>query len=105
MGQLVDHLRSPQFTDEDGNATGPTRMAMVVTPGKPRWLGYAFYLAGFVLGTVLALGLIDIGEEMGTDLVQIIGVVGMIGAVYGIWEVWRGKPPSFKGVIDRLRRR
>ena len=51
MGQLVDHLKSPQFTDADGNATGPARMAMVVAPGKPRWLGYAFYLAGFVVAT------------------------------------------------------
>jgi hypothetical protein len=105
MGQFSDHLRSPQFTDEDGNATGTTRMAMVVAPGKPRWLGYAFYLAGFVLGAVLASGLIDLGEEMGTDLLRIIGVVGMIGAVYGVWEVWRGKPPSARGLIDRIRGR
>jgi hypothetical protein len=105
VGQLADHLRSPQFTDENGDATGPTRMAMVVAPGKPRWLGYAFYVVGFVLGAVLATGLIDIGEQMGSDLVQIIGVVGMIGAVYGAWEVWRGKPPSARGLIDRIRGR
>ena len=105
MGQLVDHLKSPQFTDADGNATGPARMAMVVAPGKPRWLGYAFYLAGFVVGAVMALGFIDIGGVMGADLVQIIGVVSMLGAIYGAWEVWRGKPPSAKGLVNRFRGR
>jgi hypothetical protein len=105
VGQLVDHLKSPQFTDADGNATGPARMAMVVAPGKPRWLGYAFYLAGFILGAVMATGLIELGDEMGGDLVQIVGVVGMLGAVYGSWEVWRGRPPSAKGLIDRIRGR
>jgi hypothetical protein len=105
VGQLVDHLKSPQFTDADGNATGPARMAMVVAPGRPRWLGYAFYLAGFILSAVMATGLIELGDDMGGDLVQIIGVVGMLGAVYGAWEVWRGKPPSAKGLIDRIRGR
>ena len=105
MGQLTEHLQSPQFTDADGNATGPARVAFFVAPGKPRWLGYAFYLAGFVLGAVLALGIVDIGDEMGSDLIRIIGVVGMIGGVYGAWEVWRGRAPSLRGAIDRLRGR
>lgn len=105
MGQLIDHLQSPQFTDAEGNATGPARMAFFVAPGRPRWLGYAFYLVGFVLGAILALGIVDIGEEIGSDLIQIIGVVGMFGAVYGAWEVWRGRAPSLRGVVDRLRNR
>jgi len=105
MGQLADHLRSPQFTDADGNATGPARMAFFVAPGKPRWLGYAFYGAGFVLGLVMVLGVFDLGEEIGSDLVRIIGVVGMFGAIYGSWEIWRGRPPSLKGALDRIRRR
>jgi len=105
MGQLADHLRSPQFTDSEGNPTGPARMAMVVAPGKPRWLGYAFYLGTFVFGAILAFGLIDIGDSMAGELAQIVGVVSMFGAVYGAWEVWRGKAPSLKGVIDRIRGR
>ena len=105
MSQLVDHLRSPQFTDADGNATGPARMAFVVAPGKPRWLGYAFYGAGFILGLVMVLGVFDLGDEMGSDLVRIIGIVGMFGALYGCWEVWRGRAPSLKGVMDRMRHR
>jgi hypothetical protein len=103
MGQLADHLKSPQFTDADGNATGPARMTFVVAPGKPRWLGYAFYLTGFILGAVMATGLIELGDEMGGDLLQIVGVVAMLGAVYGAWEVWRGKAPSARGLIDRIR--
>jgi len=105
MSQLADHLRSPQFTDADGHATGPARMAFFVAPGRPRWLGYAFYLAGFVLSAVLALGLFDFGDEIGGELIQIIGVVGMFGAVYGSWEVWRGRPPSLRGLIDKARGR
>jgi len=105
MGQFIEHLQSPQFTDAEGNATGPARMAFFVAPGKPRWLGYAFYAVGFVLGAVMALGIFDIGDEMGSDLVQIIGVVGMFGAVYGCWEVWRGRAPSLRGLIDRVRNR
>ena len=104
MGSISEHLKSPQFTDAAGKATGPPRVVFFVAPGRPRWLGYAFYLAGFILGAVLALGVIDTGE-MGGDLLQIIGVVGMLGAVYGCWEVWRGRAPSFKGVVDRLRKR
>jgi hypothetical protein len=105
MGQLVDHLKGPQFTDADGNPTAPARVAFFVAPGKPRWLGYAFYAAGFILGAVLALGVVDIGEDIGRDLIQIIGVVGMFGAVYGSWEIWRGRAPSIKGLVGRIRDR
>jgi|GEM_PF-4499942 len=105
MGRLTEHLRSPQLTDADGNATGSARMAFFVAPGSPRWLGYAFYATGFALGLVMTLGIFDLGEEMGSDLLRIIGVVGMFGAAYGSWEVWRGRPPSLKGTVDRIRRR
>lgn len=105
MGRLIDHLKSPQSTDADGNPTGPVRMTMVVAPGKPRWLGYAFYLSTFAVGVVMALGLVDVGGVMGSDLVQIVGVVAMIGAMYGAWEVWRGRAPSVKDVLDRIRGR
>jgi hypothetical protein len=33
VGRLVDHLKSPRFTDADGKPTGPERMTMVVAPG------------------------------------------------------------------------
>ena len=105
MGQLSDHLRSPQLTDADGNPTAPARMAMVVAPGKPRWLGYVFYLGTFVLGAILAFGIVNIGDSMAGDLARIVGVVTMFGSVYGAWEVWRGKALSLKGVIDRIRGR
>jgi hypothetical protein len=105
MGQLIDHLKSPQFTDADGNASGPVRMTMVVAPGRPRWLGYAFYLSTFIVATVMALGLVDLGGDFGGDLVQIVGLVAMFGAAFGAWEVWRGSAPSVKGLLDRFRGR
>ena len=105
MSRMAEHLRSPQFTDADGNHTGPSRVPFLAAPGRPRWLGYAFYLGGFVLGALLALGVVDTGDQMGRDLLQIIGVVGMFGAVYGCWEIWRGGAPSLKGVVDRVRKR
>jgi hypothetical protein len=105
MSVLAEHLRSPQFTDADGAPTGPSRVTFFVAPGRPRWLGYAFYLAAFVLSVVLALGVVDTGEEMGRDIFQIIGIVGAFGAIYGCWEVWRGRAPSVRGVVERLRRR
>jgi hypothetical protein len=105
MATLSEHLRSPQFTDTDGQATGSARVAFFVAPGRPRWLGYLFYAGGLVLGLVLALGLVELGDEMGTDLIRIIGVVGVVGAVYGAWEVWRGVPLSLRGVLDAIRRR
>jgi hypothetical protein len=105
VGQLADHLRSPQYTDDEGNSTAPARVPMIVAPGRPRWLGYAFCLAAFILGAVLALGILDLGETIGSDLVRIIGIVSMLGAVYGAWEIWRGKPFSNKGLIDRVRGR
>ncbi len=63
MGQLIEHLQSPQFTDTDGNATGPARMAFFVAPGKPRWLGYAYYAVGFNFGLTGGSG---IGSVYGT---------------------------------------
>ena len=105
MGRIAEHLRSPQFVDADGKPTGPSRVSFIVTPGRPRWLGYAFYVAGFLLGAVLALGVVDTGNEMGRELLQIIGVVGMFGAVYGCWEIWRGRALSAREIVDRLRRR
>ncbi len=105
MGRLAEHLRSPQFTDAEGNPTGPARVTFVVAPGKPRWLGYAFYGAGFILGLVMLLGVFELGDEMGSDLVQIIGAAGMFGAIYGSWEIWRGRPPSLKGAVNRIRNR
>ena len=105
MTALSEHLRSPQFTDADGAPTGPSRVTFFVAPGRPRWLGYAFYLATFTLSVVLALGVVDTGDEMGRDIIQIVGVVGMFGAVYGSWEVWRGRAPSIRAVVERLRRR
>ena len=105
MEQLREHLDSPQFTDREGNATGSARFALMVAPGKPRWLGYLFYLITFLISAVLALGLIDVGGEMGADLVRILGVVGMLGAVYGAWEVWYGRTLSLGHVIDRIRGR
>ncbi len=103
MSRLMAHLQSPQFTDADGARTGGGRVAFFVAPGRPRWLGYAFYAAGFLLGLVLALGLFEIGGEGGQDLVRIIGVVGMVGAVFGAWEVWRGTPLSLGSVATRFR--
>ena len=105
MARLAEHLRSPQLTDADGNATGSARVAFFLAPGRPRWLGYAFYGAGFLLGLVLALGIFEMGDEIGRDLVRIIGVVGMIGAVLGSIEVWRGVPFSLRGLLDAVRRR
>ena len=105
MSAVEDHLRSPQFTDPDGDPTGTARVTFFVAPGRPRWLGYLFYLGGFVLGLVLALGLIDPGGTIGSDLIVIIGVVGMFGAVYGTWEIWHGSQPSLRAVVDRLRGR
>ena len=92
MGKVLDHLRSAQFIDEDGNKTGGSRVALIVAPGRPRWLGYAFFLAVFITAAVLALGLIDLGG----DMIQIIGVVAMLGAVLGALEVWRGRPLSLR---------
>jgi len=103
--RLLEHLRSPQLVDTEGNATAPARVSFVVAPGKPRWLGYAFFLGASALSAVLAFGLIDVGGDMGGDLVSIIGVVGMIGAVYGAFEVWRGRPISIRDAIERVRRR
>ena len=104
MSQIAEHLRSPQFTDADGEATGPARVTFFVAPGRPRWLGYLFYGSGFLLGLVLALGVLDL-DSMGGDFVQIIGVVGMLGAVIGALEVWRGVPWSLRGLVDAVRRR
>jgi hypothetical protein len=105
LSSIVEHLQSPQFTDAEGKSTGPARVTFFVAPGRPRWLGYAFYLAAFVLGAVLALGIVDIGDQMSREIIGIIGVVGMLGAVYGCWEVWRGRAPSIRGLVDRARRR
>jgi hypothetical protein len=46
------------------------------------------FAGGFVVGAILAFGLIDIGDDFGT----IIGIVAMLGAAYGALEVYRGKP-------------
>ena len=101
---LSEHLRSPQFTDADGQATGQGRVPVLVAPGRPRWLGYLFYLGTFVIGALLALGLIEAGNEAGTDLLRIFGAVAMFGAVFGAWEVWRGRPFSPRELVDRFRR-
>jgi len=90
MGKLADHLLGPQAGDPEKKGAGALGLGLVLGPGKPRWLGYGFFLAGFILGAVLLLGLVDIGSD--GDLVAIIGAVGMIGAVLGALEVWRGKP-------------
>lgn len=103
-GRLGTHLRSPQFTTEDGQASGQARVPVFVAPGRPRWLGYLFYLGAFVVGGALALGLIEAGNEAGTDLLRILGAVAMFGAVFGAWEVWRGRPFSPREIVDRLRR-
>jgi len=105
MSALAEHLRSPQFTDADGAPTGSSRVAFFVAPGRPRWFGYVFYLAAFVLSVVLALGVVDTGDEMGRDIIQIIGLVGAFGAIYGCSEVWRGRALSVREVVERLRRR
>lgn len=105
MSSISEHLHSPQFVDANGDPTGPSRVTFFVAPGRPRWLGYAFYVAGFLLGAVLALGIVDSAAETGLGLLQIIGIVGMFGAIYGCWEIWRGRAPSLRGVLERLRRR
>ena len=91
MSRVTDHLRSPQPGDSEATKGGAFGLGLVLGPGKPRWLGYGFFLAGFILGAVLLLGVVDVGGDIGLDLVRIIGAVGMLGAVLGALEVYRGQ--------------
>ena len=102
--QVTAHLLAPQFTDGAGRATGQGRVPFLVAPGRPRWLGYVFYLGAFLVGVALALGLVEAGNEAGSDLLRILGVVAIFGALLGAWEVWRGRPFSPREIAQRLRR-
>ena len=102
--EIVEHLKSAQFTDAEGRATGPGRIPFLVAAGRPRWLGYLSYVSVLLLGLLLASGLVEAGNEAGTDLLRIIGVVAILGALFGVWEVWRGRQFSPREIVDRLRR-
>ena len=68
--------------------SGQMGLGLVLGPGRPRWLGYGFFLGGFILGAILAFGIVEIADDFGA----VIGIVGMLGAAYGMLEVYRGKP-------------
>ena len=54
QGEIVEHLQSPQFTDAEGQVTGQGRIPFLGAGGRPRWLGYLFYVSVLLMG-VLAL--------------------------------------------------
>ena len=77
---ISEHLRSPQLTDTDGQATGQGRVPVLVAPGRPRWLGYLFYLGTFVVGAGLALWGADRFAETGRGAsTRTSGIVTKLG--------------------------
>ncbi len=80
-------------------------MDMVVAPGRPRWLGYTFYLATFLVATVWLWASSTLGDDIGGDLVRIVGVVACSAPRSAPGRSGAEARTSVKGLLDRLRRR
>ena len=79
---LVEHLKSPQLTDEAGRPTVSrpgVNLIPTIAPGAPRWQGYLTYLLTTVVGAVL--------WRLGMDL----GIIFLFVCALFFFEVWWGK--------------
>jgi hypothetical protein len=91
MSSLNEYLRSPQFTDENGDTRGESFVGRFggnwVKSGSPRWQGYLFYIICLVGG----LGLIITGGGE-LDIFAMFGVLCVGLAIFGGAETIRNRP-------------
>jgi len=84
----MEHLRSPQFIDADGEPTNSARAGLLYGSGVPRWRGYVFWSVIAVVGLVL----IFTGEGALTNLLTLAGILFVAVALVAVLGVWRGRP-------------
>jgi hypothetical protein len=126
MGRLMEHLRSPQFTDSEGRETVKRhRLSLLVGTGIPRWRAYLHESVVAIIGIVMLIGAVDwlglydqylagvlgspelsskgepsitlLGYQVG--LFTVVGALILASAIGGFIDTWRGK--RFFGLFFR----